>query len=118
MQFELNWKKQGNNAAFVEQYDSITDVVGEFKRAMGGIYANNDGHAIIVADGAHILEWHEHPNGAYCAGQMIADYNPRQDLDECACHDWDDECELCENCERKVLEICLDILIYESWRKR
>ena len=118
---KINWKNQNSNWNREEEVGNMKDAVEKFRVLLTGLYALSGGYVQIVdteRDDRPVIEWKEGASGGYVTGQSVIDYHPEEDLDECddetcAAHD-DDNQELCEACEVKCREICLDRLVRDA----
>lgn len=116
--YKLYWRSQSSHAGQEEQHAKIEDAIREFKVALTGLYAHSGGEAAIIDENNNdmpLIEWKEGASGGYCIGQAVIDYRPEEDLEECGNEGclWhnEDSQELCEDCEKKALNICLDRLL-------
>lgn len=98
----------------------MTEAVNEFRVLLTGLYRHNGGYVRLMKDPEPsnedtLLKWDEGASGGYVSGQAVIDYCPEEDLDDCddedcAAHSDDNE-SLCEACEVKCRDICLDNLL-------
>jgi hypothetical protein len=118
---KINWKDQSSNWNREEEYSTMQEAVEAFRATLKGLFAHSGGYVQLLDsdnDDMPVIQWTEGASGGYVSGQAVIDYHPEEDLDECdtedcAAHSEDHE-ELCEVCEVKCREICLDSLVRDA----
>jgi hypothetical protein len=114
---KLNWKDQYSNWDREIAVDTMTAAVKEFKILLTGLYAHGGGYVQLL-DTDHedmpVIQWTEGVSMGYVSGRAVLDYHPAEDLDdcdntECATHSAEGQ-DLCEACETRCREICLEKL--------
>jgi hypothetical protein len=119
--YKLVWKSQNSSAAQHEMHDNIQEAVQEFRAAMEELYAHGGGMVALLEEesfetGAQALvKWEEHISGGFGTGTAWYAAVPIEILNEecenewCCWHD-EAETEMCEDCERKSINMVLDYL--------
>jgi hypothetical protein len=118
---KINWKDQSSNWSREEECNTMQEAVELFRATLKGLYAHGGGYVSMFDsenDDMPVIQWTEGASGGYVSGQSVIDYHPEEDLNEChnetcAAHS-DDHEELCEDCEVKCREICLDNLVRDA----
>ena len=118
---KLNWKDQNSNWNRESEPETMEKAINDFRVLLTGLYAHSGGYVQLLDsdhDDMPVIQWTEGASGGYVTGQAVIDYHPEEDLDicddeTCAAHD-DNNQELCEACEVKCREICLDRLVRDA----
>ena len=114
---KINWKDQSSNCNREEEYSTMQEAVEAFRATLKGLYAHGGGYVQLLDsdnDDMPVIQWTEGVSGGYVHGQSVIDYYPDEcDNETCAAHSKDHE-ELCEACEVKCREICLDNLVRDT----
>lgn len=117
---KINYKAQNSNWNTEVSAANMQEAVEQFRIHLTGLYTHSGGYVQIVdtEDDMPVIEWKEEASGGYVCGQAVIDYKPDEELDVCE----NDTCEahsddnqgLCEACEIKCREICLDYLLRDN----